>query len=85
MASEAHAAPGTGLPASPWVLIDDTTIEQVAVLLESLTGWLLTAAPEHATSLAEAISAGDTDAEGIASWTDALAARLRHCTEVSEL
>ncbi len=77
--------PPTGLPASPWVLVDDTTIGQTAGLLEALTTWLLQGAPEHTSSLAQAISRGDTDTAGIASWTDALAARLRHCTDASEL
>lgn len=77
--------PPTDLPASPWVLVDDTTIEQTASLLEALTRWLQRAAPEHTSSLAQAISHGDTDAAGIASWAEALAGRLRNCTDASEL
>ena len=75
----------TSQPVSPWVLVDDTTIEQTAGLLEALSSWLQQAGPEHTSSLAQAISRGDTDAAGIASWTDALAARLQHCTDASEL
>lgn len=77
--------PPDGLPRSPWVLLDDTTVEQTVALLEKLTHWLLTAAPEETSSLAQAISAGDTDTSGIASWIDALAARLRHCEQAAEL
>lgn len=77
--------PPTAPPTSPWVLVDDTTIEQTAALLEALTSWLHQAPTEHTSSLAQAISGGDTDAAGIASWTDALVARLRHCTDASEL
>jgi hypothetical protein len=73
------------LPTSPWILVDDTTINQTAALLEALTSWLLHADPEHTSSLSQAISHGDTDPVGIASWTDALATRLRHCTTASEL
>ena len=77
--------PASDLPSSPWVLLDDDTAGQVAGLLEQLTAWLLTA-PERLTSpLAQAISDGDTDPTGIARWTDALAARIRHCTHASEL
>ena len=74
-----------GLPSSPWVLVDDNTVGQTARLLEELTAWLLTAAPGHTGSFADAISRGDTDAEGVAYWVDALAARLRHCTQAAEL
>jgi len=74
-----------GPPRPPWVLLDDTTAEQVTGLLEQITAWLLTAPAEHTSSLAQAVSGGDTDAEGIAYWVDALAARLRHCTEAAEL
>ncbi len=77
--------PVSGLPAAPWILVDDTTIDQSAGLLEALTNWLQNAAPASTSSLAHAISEGDTDPAGIAAWTDALAARLRHCTNASEL
>ncbi len=29
--------PSNGLPTAPWVLVDDTTIDQTAGLLEALT------------------------------------------------
>ncbi len=77
--------PSNGLPTAPWVLVDDTTIDQTAGLLEALTSWLLHAEPASTSPLAHAISGGDTAAAGIASWTDALAARLRNCTNASEL
>ncbi|HVM14683.1 MAG TPA: hypothetical protein VM287_10175 [Egibacteraceae bacterium] len=77
--------PPNDLPNSPWVLLDDTTVEQTAALLEKLTHWLLTAAPADTASLAQTLSAGDTDAAGIGHWVDALAARLRHCEQAAEL
>lgn len=85
MAQAPAQPPSQGLPTSPWVLVDDNTIGQTAGLLETLTDWLLTAPPLHTASLTQAISAGDTDAEGIADWVEALAARLRRCTEAAEL
>lgn len=85
MTPASSQSPSNGLPTSPWVLVDDTTIDQTAALLKALTSWLLHAEPEHTSSLAQAISTDDTDAAGTASWTDALAARLQHCTHASEL
>jgi len=75
----------SGLPSSPWVLVDDNTVGQTARVLEELTAWLPTAAPPHTGSFANAISRADTDAEGVAYWIEALAARLRHCTQAGEL
>lgn len=77
--------PPTGLPVSPWVLVDDTTLKQTASLLEALTSWLLDGEPAHTADLAKRISDGDTDAAGVAHWVDALAGRLRRCAEATEL
>lgn len=80
-----EAPVASGLPTTPWVLVDDNTVGQTARVLEELAAWLLTAAPLHTGSFANAISRGDTDAEAVAYWVDALAARLRHCTQAAEL
>lgn len=77
--------PGGILPRSPWVLIDDLTVDQTAHVLERITGWLHTAPAEHTASLAAAVSHDDTDPDGIANWVDCLAARLRRCAEGGEL
>jgi hypothetical protein len=78
--------PVTGeLPPSPWVLVDDDTIAQTAFLLERLVTWLGTGQPRHTAGCAHALSHGETDPAGIASWADCLAARLRHCAEGGEL
>lgn len=64
------------LPPSPWILIDRTTIEQSATVLEMLAQWLAGADPAATEPCARACSAGDTDALGMAAFLDALAARL---------
>ena len=77
--------PTAGPAISPRVLVDDTTVEQTAALLQRLTDWLRTATGEHARSCADALSLGDSDdPESIAGWADCLAARLRHCSEAGE-
>jgi hypothetical protein len=69
---------------APWVLIDDLTLEHTAALLERLTSWLT--GDTQATRCARALSLGETDDPvTIASWADALAARLRRLAENSEL
>lgn len=83
--SQPQGPVASGLPSSPWVLVDDNTVEQTARVLQELTAWLLTAPARHTGSFANAISRGDTDAQGVAYWLDALAARLRHCTQAGEL
>jgi hypothetical protein len=78
--------PGTGEPpASPWVLVDEDTVAQTAVLLERLVSWLGAGAPRHTASCANALSRGETDPDGVASWADCLAARLRRRAEGGEL
>lgn len=73
--------PGS-LPPSPWVLVDDTTIEATALLLERLVGWLATAEPSASSDCANALSLGEDDCpDTVATWADALAARLRHCAQ----
>jgi len=72
--------------AAPWVLIDDLTVDQTACLLERLTSWL-TGPDTEATSLCtQALSLGETnDPVTIASWADALSARLRHRAQESRI
>ncbi|MGH8861416.1 MAG: hypothetical protein ACRDVG_09320, partial [Jatrophihabitantaceae bacterium] len=72
---------------APWVLLDEHCVEQTVDLLERLTDWLTTcrtgASARHATM---AISLGETDDPiSIASWADALAARLRQRINDSQL
>jgi len=70
---------------APWVLIDDLTVEHTAALLERLTSWL-TGDTQATRRCARALSLGETDDPvTIASWADALAARLRRLAEDSEL
>jgi hypothetical protein len=80
------AGPGHEPPPAPWVLVDDLTIDQAAGLLEQLTSWLTGPDTSAAASCARALSAGETDDPvSIASWADALAARLRQRTTDSQL
>jgi hypothetical protein len=73
-------------PAAPWVLVDDLTIDQAAGLLERLTSWLTGPDTGAAARCARALSLSETDDPvSVASWTDALAARLRQRTTDSQL
>jgi hypothetical protein len=75
-----------GPPPAPWVLVDDLTIDQAASLLERLTSWLAGTDTSTAARCARALSLGETDDPvSIASWADALAARLRQRTTDSQL
>jgi hypothetical protein len=75
-----------GPPRSPWILIDDLTVEHAAAVLERLTDWLTAAQTSGAADCAHALSLGETsDTTTIASWTEALAARLRHRAEQGQL
>jgi hypothetical protein len=72
---------------SPWVLVDDLTVEQTAAVLQRLTRWLLTRPDaEAARDCSRAISLGETgDPATIASWTDALTARLCRLADQAQL
>jgi hypothetical protein len=72
--------------AAPWVLIDDLTVDQTASLLERLARWL-TGPDTEATGLCtRALSLGETnDPVTIASWADALSARLRRRADESQI
>ena len=71
---------------SPWVLLDDLTLDQAATVLERLSGWLSGPDSIAAARCTQALSLGETtDPASIASWTDAIAARLRHRAQDSQL
>jgi hypothetical protein len=71
---------------APWVLIDDHTVAQAADLIGRLTSWLQSADPAAAASCARALSLGEIDDPiTIASWADAIAARLRHRADDSAI
>lgn len=65
-----------GLPPSPWILIDRTTVTQTARLLELLAEWLAGADPEQTEECAHHCSRGEADAFEVAAWADTLAAHL---------
>ena len=72
--------------ASPWALVDDLTVDQTADLLARLVHWLDGPDAEAASRCARALSLGESDdPETISGWADALAARLRHCAQSSQL
>ena len=64
------------LPPAPWILIDRTTVEQTADLLELLAEWLASADPVTTEDCAQACSRGDTDTLGVAAWVGTLAAHI---------
>jgi hypothetical protein len=65
-----------GLPPSPWVLLDRTTVTQTARLLELLAEWLAGADPAQTADCAHHCSRGEADAVEVAAWADTLAAHL---------
>lgn len=70
------------LPASPWVLVDDSTISDTTVLLERLVRWLQTGDAESTIACARALSLGEDDfVDNVETWADALAGRLSACAE----
>jgi hypothetical protein len=64
------------LPPSPWILVDRTTIEQTATVLGLLEEWLTGGDPHATRACAQACSAGQDDAAGVARWVGTLADRL---------
>lgn len=71
---------------SPWVLVDDLTVDQAADLLERLVHWLDGPDTEATSRCARALSHGESDdPETISGWADAVAARLRHLTQTSQI
>ncbi|MDQ3988817.1 MAG: hypothetical protein M3291_06405 [Actinomycetota bacterium] len=57
-------------------MVERTTIEQSAAILQVLAEWLGGADPAATENCARACSAGETDAIEMAAFLDALAARL---------
>jgi len=71
---------------APWVLIDDLTVDHTACLLQRLAAWLDSTDPNTAAHCTRALTLGETDDPAtLASWADALTARLRHRAEQSQL
>lgn len=70
------------LPTSPWVLVDDSTLNDTAMLLERLVRWLRTGDVKATIDCARALSLGEDDiVDNVETWADALAARLLACAQ----
>jgi hypothetical protein len=70
---------------APWVVVDDDTLDQAVALLDRLTDWL-TAETRATGTCAPALSLGETDDPiTIAHWAEALATRLHHLAEESQI
>lgn len=73
----------TGLAPAPWILLDSTTTEQAATVLERLEAWLAGADPAATEACAHACSHGQADAFEVAAWVGTLADRLQ--TRIEEV
>jgi hypothetical protein len=73
-----------GLPPAPWILIDRTTVEQAAVVLERLEQWLAGADPDATADCAHTCSHGEADPFEVAAWAGTLAAHLHHRIDISD-
>ena len=80
----AQPAPLSGLPPSHWVLIDRTTVEQTATVLDLLEQWLAGADPGPTEACARACSGGEADAFEVAAWVGCLAARLQNRVQAAD-
>lgn len=70
------------LPASPWVLVDQATINDTAMLLERLVVWLRTGEVKATIDCARALSLGEDEiVDNVETWADALAGRLLACAQ----
>jgi hypothetical protein len=79
-------SPDTSPIPAPWVLIDDLTADQTADLLQRLVTWLTGPDTKPIARCTRALTHGETDDPiTLASWADALAARLRHRAQESLL
>ena len=77
-------APRPGLPPAPWILLDRTTVEQAAVVLERLEQWLAGADPAATTDCAHTCSLGEADPFEVAAWVGTLAAHLHQRIDISD-
>jgi acyl transferase domain-containing protein len=68
-------------PGSPWILLDRTTAEQAAAVLDRLEQWLAGADPAATTDCAHTCSHGQADEFEVAAWVGTLAAHLRERIE----
>jgi hypothetical protein len=73
--------PPAPLPASPFVLVDTTTVSQAAAALARLELWLVGGDPGATAACAHACSHGEDDAVAVASWVGTLADLLRNRIE----
>ncbi|MGH3688505.1 MAG: hypothetical protein ACREWG_13165 [Gammaproteobacteria bacterium] len=64
-------------PGSPWILLDRTTAEQAAAMLDRLEEWLAGADPAATEACAHACSHGQADAFEVAAWVGTRTAHLR--------
>jgi hypothetical protein len=80
----AQPAPLPSLPPAPWVLIDRTTVEQTATVLDLLEQWLASADPGPTEACARACSGGQADAFEVAAWVGCLAAGLQDRVEAAD-
>src|SRR5262249_31167964 len=64
-------------PLAPWILLDSTTVDHAAAVLERLEAWLLGGELDAATACAHALSRGEDDPIAVAGWVGTLAEHLR--------
>jgi hypothetical protein len=69
------------LPASPFVLVDTTTVEQTAAALARLERWLRRGDPGSTAECAYACSGGEDNPVGVARWVGTLADHLARLAE----
>jgi len=75
--AQPHPTQPGARPRSPWVLLDRTTIEQAATVLDLLEQWLAGGDPAATEACARACSAGESDAFEVAAWVGTLALHLQ--------
>ncbi len=73
----AGSTPGSSpLPSAPWILLDRTTANQAATVLNRLEQWLAGAGtPDAGAACAAVCSLEEDDAFSVAAWLGALAPR----------
>lgn len=70
-----------GAPRSPWILLEGTTAEQAAAVLDRLEQWPAGADPAATTDCAHTCSHAQADAFEVAAWVTTLTNRLHHRIE----